>query len=57
MCAFGADENTILILCADGSYYKVAFDHVSGGEMRRVDYQRFDTSNTTDDAIDLEGWN
>lgn len=42
ICAFGADPNTVICLCADGSYYKAKFDPVLGGEMTRVKFDRFD---------------
>ena len=44
VCAFGADPFTLVILTADGGYYKAKFDPVLGGEMTRVDFARFDSA-------------
>lgn len=40
--AFGADPHTVVIVCANGSYYKVRFDPVRGGEMVREEFAQFD---------------
>merc|ERR1712232_865131 len=42
IAAFGSDPNTILVVCANGSYYKARFDPVRGGEMVREEYAQFD---------------
>ena len=45
ICAFG-NNYTVVCLCADGSYYKAKFDPALGGEMTRVQYDRFDAETT-----------
>merc|ERR1719453_1712454 len=40
--AFGADPHTVVIVCANGSYYKARFDPVKGGEMVREEFAQFD---------------
>mmetsp|Transcript_56133 Transcript_56133/g.112519 ORF Transcript_56133/g.112519 Transcript_56133/m.112519 type:complete len:428 (-) Transcript_56133:180-1463(-) len=42
IAAFGKDPNTIVVVCANGSYYKARFDPVRGGEMIREEYAQFD---------------
>jgi len=42
IAAFGADPHTVVIICANGSYYKARFDPVRGGEMVREEYAQFD---------------
>ena len=44
ICAFGSDPYTIIVLTADGGYYKAKFDPIMGGEMLKVDYARFDVA-------------
>lgn len=39
--AFGSDSNTIVVVCANGSYYKARFDPARGGEMVREDFAQF----------------
>eukprot|EP00747_Dinoflagellata_sp_TGD_P165895 gnl/TRDRNA2_/TRDRNA2_187878_c0_seq1.p1 gnl/TRDRNA2_/TRDRNA2_187878_c0~~gnl/TRDRNA2_/TRDRNA2_187878_c0_seq1.p1 ORF type:complete len:427 (-),score=69.46 gnl/TRDRNA2_/TRDRNA2_187878_c0_seq1:93-1373(-) len=41
IAAFGADPNTIVAVCANGSYYKARFNPVQGGEMVREDFAQF----------------
>merc|ERR1719453_2873678 len=44
--AFGADPHTVVIVCANGSYYKARFDPVKGGEMVREEFAQFDDAST-----------
>lgn len=44
IAAFGQDTNTVIVLCASGSYYKARFDSEQGGEMVREKFFRFDDS-------------
>ncbi|RHY46660.1 hypothetical protein DYB30_003174 [Aphanomyces astaci] len=39
ICAFGMDKNTILVVGADGSFYKAVFD--ANGECERTSYSKF----------------
>lgn len=39
--AFGPQKNTVIIVGSDGSFYKCAFDPVSGGEMVQQEYTKF----------------
>eukprot|EP00931_Biecheleriopsis_adriatica_P117870 TRINITY_DN93351_c0_g1_i1.p1 TRINITY_DN93351_c0_g1~~TRINITY_DN93351_c0_g1_i1.p1 ORF type:complete len:400 (-),score=66.97 TRINITY_DN93351_c0_g1_i1:91-1290(-) len=43
IAAFGQqDPHTVVIVCANGSYYKARFDPAKGGEMVREEYAQFD---------------
>lgn len=44
IAAFGQDPHTVVIVCANGSYYKARFDPVRGGEMVREEYEQFDNA-------------
>ncbi|KDO25911.1 hypothetical protein SPRG_08852 [Saprolegnia parasitica CBS 223.65] len=39
ICAFGVDKNTIIVVGADGSFYKAVFD--ANGECERTSYSKF----------------
>ncbi|OQR97069.1 hypothetical protein ACHHYP_12726 [Achlya hypogyna] len=39
ICAFGVDKNTIIVVGADGSFYKAVFD--TNGECERTSYSKF----------------
>jgi len=41
ICAFGQDKNSIIVVCADGSFYKCIFDPVKGGECKQESYNKF----------------
>lgn len=41
ICGFGAERNSVLAICADGSCYKFTFDPERGGECIRDSYARF----------------
>ena len=42
ICCFGKDPNSLITLCADGSYYRAKFDPVLGGEIANVKLEKFD---------------
>jgi len=42
LAAFGSDPHTVVVVCANGSYYKARFDTVRGGEMVREEFVQFD---------------
>jgi hypothetical protein len=42
VAAFGAEPDTVIIVCANGSYYKAKFHPVRGGEMERLEFAQFD---------------
>mmetsp|Transcript_81905 Transcript_81905/g.244211 ORF Transcript_81905/g.244211 Transcript_81905/m.244211 type:complete len:422 (-) Transcript_81905:129-1394(-) len=39
---FGTDPHTVVVVCANGSYYKARFDPGRGGEMVREEFVQFD---------------
>ncbi|XP_021742546.1 autophagy-related protein 18a-like [Chenopodium quinoa] len=39
--SFGQQENTVVIVGMDGSFYRCEFDPESGGEMRQLEYRDF----------------
>jgi len=39
--AFGADTNSIIAVCADGTYYKYSFDPLKGGECKQEATAKF----------------
>ena len=44
ICCFGRDLNTVICLCADGTYYRAKYDPVLGGEMTNVKVEKFDVT-------------
>lgn len=51
IAAFGTDPHTIVVVCANGSYYKARFDPVRGGEMVREEYVQFYEVATDETAV------
>ncbi|KAF9917624.1 WD repeat domain phosphoinositide-interacting protein 3 [Lobosporangium transversale] len=41
ICAFGGEKNTVIVICADGSFYRFMFDPQKGGECVRESYRKF----------------
>jgi len=41
ICCFGQDPNSIIAVCADGSYFKYMFDPVKGGDAQQEGYAPF----------------
>ncbi|KAF9166229.1 WD repeat domain phosphoinositide-interacting protein 3 [Mortierella sp. AD010] len=41
ICAFGGEKNTVIVFCADGSFYRFMFDPQKGGECVRESYNKF----------------
>jgi len=41
LVAFGSEANSIIAVCADGSYYKYSFDAVKGGECKNEKTGKF----------------
>ncbi|KAG0218452.1 WD repeat domain phosphoinositide-interacting protein 3 [Mortierella sp. NVP41] len=41
ICAFGGEKNTVIVICADGSFYRFMFDPQKGGECVRESYNKF----------------
>ncbi|KAI1315311.1 WD repeat domain phosphoinositide-interacting protein 3 [Mortierella claussenii] len=41
ICAFGGEKNTVIVVCADGSFYRFMFDPQKGGECVRESYNKF----------------
>jgi hypothetical protein len=39
--SFGAQPDTIVIVCANGSFYRCSFDGKNGGEMAQIEYERY----------------
>jgi hypothetical protein len=39
LCAFGAEKNTIIVVGADGSFYKATFDN--GGDCSKTSFSKF----------------
>lgn len=42
IAAFGSDPHTIMVVCANGSFYKARFNPWRGGEMVREEFAQFD---------------
>lgn len=41
ICAFGADKNSVIVVCSTGEFFKYVFDPVKGGEAIQAGYARF----------------
>ncbi|BBM97403.1 WD repeat-containing protein 45 [Marchantia polymorpha subsp. ruderalis] len=41
IAAFGPEKHSVVIVCANGSFYRCSFDPSVGGEMVREQYERF----------------
>ncbi|KAL2649683.1 hypothetical protein R1flu_017811 [Riccia fluitans] len=41
IAAFGPEKNSVVIVCANGSFYRCSFDPVAGGEMVQQQYERY----------------
>lgn len=55
--AFGAHQHTCVIACANGSAYKVRFNPVTGGEMVKEGFSRFDDASSNQDSAEpIEGF-
>lgn len=50
IAAFGADPHTIVVVCANGSYYKARFDPAVGGDMVREEFIKFDNASLEEHA-------
>ncbi|KAF8980819.1 WD repeat domain phosphoinositide-interacting protein 3 [Entomortierella lignicola] len=48
ICAFGGEKNTVIVICADGSFYRFMFDPQKGGECIRESYNKFLKENDDD---------
>eukprot|EP00742_Colponemidia_sp_Colp-10_P002995 GILJ01003196.1.p1 GENE.GILJ01003196.1~~GILJ01003196.1.p1 ORF type:complete len:363 (+),score=36.13 GILJ01003196.1:223-1311(+) len=49
ICVFGSERNTLIVVSADGSYYKALFDPVNGGECTQESFSKFiDTEENSD---------
>ncbi|KAI9237338.1 hypothetical protein MVEG_03141 [Podila verticillata NRRL 6337] len=48
ICAFGGEKNTVIVVCADGSFYRFMFDPQKGGECVRESYNKFLKENDDD---------
>jgi len=49
--AFGPQKNTVIIVCANGSYYRCSYDPVHGGEMVQQEYERFMKHDGDDELV------
>jgi WD repeat-containing protein 45 len=41
VCAFGSEKNTIVVVCADGTFFKCIFDAQRGGEAHQESFAKF----------------
>jgi len=43
ICCFGSgnDSNNVIVVCADGSYYRYSFDRSKGGECKQETMAKF----------------
>lgn len=51
--AFGSMKNTIVIVCANGSYYRCSFDGKEGGEMVQLEYERYMKPEETEETVSM----
>merc|ERR1712028_214096 len=50
LCAFGNDENSFVVVTADGEFYKCTFDADRGGECKNERYDKFSQSSLNSGA-------
>eukprot|EP01104_Vermistella_antarctica_P016841 TRINITY_DN5842_c0_g1_i1.p1 TRINITY_DN5842_c0_g1~~TRINITY_DN5842_c0_g1_i1.p1 ORF type:complete len:363 (-),score=82.25 TRINITY_DN5842_c0_g1_i1:66-1154(-) len=41
ICTFGSDKNSVIVVCADGSFFRYVFDPIKGGEAKQAGYVVF----------------
>ncbi|KAI9592006.1 WD40-repeat-containing domain protein [Syncephalis fuscata] len=52
ICGFGPGASSIIVICADGGFYKFTFDQVKGGACVRESYRRYLRLEDEDDDND-----
>jgi WD40 repeat protein len=50
ICCFGQDNKSVVVVTAEGSFIRLAFDPLKGGECTRKAFSRYYKKNTTKDA-------